>query len=277
MLSRRGRTRFDIAVIGDLDGLPTSACANLYRVAQEAITNAAKHARAGTFELRLEANEADIVLTVEDDGEATGTELAPKAGMGLLGMQERVVSLGGTLHVRAATCGRRPACRAAFPTGGQNHEHGRGHEPHARDRWQMTMPSCARAIARCCRNRIALQVVAEADNGADAYRIYKASQARPRHHGPVDAGHRRGRGHPADPAMGQVRAHPRLHDAPERRLCGPGDQGGRPRLCHQEQPARGAAARDRRGDGRTHRAQPRYRPRARHQIASPTNPRRSTR
>jgi signal transduction histidine kinase len=101
----KGRTRFDIAVIGDLDGLPTSACASLYRVAQEAITNAAKHARARHVQLRLEANGADIVLTVEDDGEAAGSNLAPKTGMGLLGMQERVVSLGGTLQFERQAAG----------------------------------------------------------------------------------------------------------------------------------------------------------------------------
>ncbi len=94
----KGRTRFDIAVIGQVDDLPPSVGANLYRVAQEAITNAAKHARASRVQLRLEAQEAEIVLTVEDDGEATGGGLAPKTGMGLLGMQERVVSLGGTLR-----------------------------------------------------------------------------------------------------------------------------------------------------------------------------------
>jgi signal transduction histidine kinase len=52
-------------------------------------------------QLRLEVGDADIVLSVEDDGEQTGGRLAPKAGaksgLGLLGMQERVVSLGGTL------------------------------------------------------------------------------------------------------------------------------------------------------------------------------------
>jgi signal transduction histidine kinase len=55
-------------------------------------------------QLRLEAGHAEIVLTVEDDGEATNGSPAPKAGMGLLGMQERVVSLGGTLRFE-----RRPA------------------------------------------------------------------------------------------------------------------------------------------------------------------------
>jgi signal transduction histidine kinase len=94
----KGRTRFEIAINGKIDDLPPSVCANLYRIAQEAITNAAKHAHARCVQLRLEAGQAGIVLIVEDDGEATAGSLAPKAGMGLLGMQERVVSLGGTLR-----------------------------------------------------------------------------------------------------------------------------------------------------------------------------------
>jgi signal transduction histidine kinase len=56
-------------------------------------------------QLRLEAGDADVVLTVEDDGEADGADAAPKAGMGLLGMQERVVSLGGTLQFQRCEAG----------------------------------------------------------------------------------------------------------------------------------------------------------------------------
>ena len=101
----KGRTRFDIAVLGQVDDLPQSVCANLYRIAQEAITNAAKHARARHVRLRIEAGPADIILSVEDDGEATDGNLAPKAGMGLLGMQERVASLGGTLRFEPRAAG----------------------------------------------------------------------------------------------------------------------------------------------------------------------------
>ena len=101
----KGRTRFDIAVIGKVDELPPGVCANLYRVAQEAITNAAKHAHARRVQLRIEATEADIVLIVEDDGEAAPPGPAAKAGMGLLGMQERVVSLGGTLRFERPASG----------------------------------------------------------------------------------------------------------------------------------------------------------------------------
>ena len=94
----KDRTRFEIAITGPVDDLPPGVRANLYRIAQEAITNAAKHAQARRVGLRLEVGCAEIVLSVEDDGEVTDDSLAPKAGMGLLGMQERVVSLGGTLR-----------------------------------------------------------------------------------------------------------------------------------------------------------------------------------
>jgi signal transduction histidine kinase len=101
----KGRTRFDIAIVGKVDDLPPSVCASLYRIAQEAITNAAKHAQAGRVQLRLEAGPTDIVLSVEDDGKVAGDHLAPKAGMGLLGMQERVASLGGTLRLERPAAG----------------------------------------------------------------------------------------------------------------------------------------------------------------------------
>jgi len=100
----RGRTRFEIAASGRVDDLPPAACASLYRIAQEAITNAAKHAQAKCVQLRLDAGQHEIVLSVADDGAATD-DLAPKVGMGLLGMQERVVSLGGTLRFERQVAG----------------------------------------------------------------------------------------------------------------------------------------------------------------------------
>ena len=74
------------------------------------------------MQLRLEAATAETVLTVEDDGEAQGSDKggdpAPKASMGLLGMQERVASLGGTLRFeRPATGGARLV--ATIPNAGQ--------------------------------------------------------------------------------------------------------------------------------------------------------------
>lgn len=95
-----GRTRFSISIDGSFDGLPLEFAASLYRIAQEAITNAAKHASASRVTLSLAHDEgvgaAGVVLTVEDDG-CGGADAATRSGLGLLGMRERVGSLGGTL------------------------------------------------------------------------------------------------------------------------------------------------------------------------------------
>ncbi|MEJ0096271.1 MAG: histidine kinase [Methylocella sp.] len=106
--SRGGRTRFSIELSGKFDKLPPDFAASLYRVAQEAITNAAKHAQASRVALRLRMQEAAapdqracIELEVDDDGKA-GADLTVKSGMGLLGMRERIAALGGRLSIEAS-------------------------------------------------------------------------------------------------------------------------------------------------------------------------------
>lgn len=103
-----GHTRFAIALSGDFDALPPDFSASLYRIAQEAITNAAKHAQASQVTLRLCMQEAvgagartQIELTVGDDGKADA-DLAAGSGMGLLGMRERIMALGGQLSMENA-------------------------------------------------------------------------------------------------------------------------------------------------------------------------------
>lgn len=99
----QGRTRFDIEVSGAFDALPSPFSASLYRIAQEAITNAAKHAGATRVGLRLAMREQgprEIALTVEDDGKAADADFAAKSGMGILGMRERIAALGGKLNFR---------------------------------------------------------------------------------------------------------------------------------------------------------------------------------
>ncbi|CCE08099.1 putative two-component sensor histidine kinase [Bradyrhizobium sp. STM 3843] len=101
--SRRqsGRTRFEIRLAGAVDSLPETIGLNLYRIAQEALTNAARHADAAQVLLQLTVHDrrdapAAIELTVEDDGRAGDQAVRP--GMGLLGMRERVAGLGGQLN-----------------------------------------------------------------------------------------------------------------------------------------------------------------------------------
>ncbi|TDD35100.1 sensor histidine kinase [Nonomuraea terrae] len=94
-----GRSRVgpsvDVEIRGDLDDVPPSVGAAIYRIAQESVTNARRHARHATrIEVRVAADDASVRLHVSDDGDNTAT--VPSPGYGLLGMIERAGLLGGT-------------------------------------------------------------------------------------------------------------------------------------------------------------------------------------
>ncbi|WP_283138876.1 sensor histidine kinase [Rhizohabitans arisaemae] len=85
----------DVEVTGDLDGLPASVEAAIYRIAQESVTNARRHARNATrIEVRAEADVTAVRLRVSDDGEHVPR--TPSSGFGIVGMAERAGLLGGT-------------------------------------------------------------------------------------------------------------------------------------------------------------------------------------
>ncbi|WP_296712009.1 histidine kinase [Rhodoblastus sp.] len=99
---RGGATRFAFVATESLDELPPFLCANLYRVAQEAMTNAAKHAGARNVELRLawrqtEGGATALEMSVTDDGGADLDSLSAGPGLGLVGIRERVAALDGRL------------------------------------------------------------------------------------------------------------------------------------------------------------------------------------
>ncbi|WP_249667485.1 sensor histidine kinase [Cellulomonas fengjieae] len=90
-----GSPRVEVELTGDLDDLRPAVGAALYRLAQEAVTNAVRHARHASRVGVLVAGADDCVrLTVVDDGDLHGRS---GAGYGLVGMSERVTLLGGTL------------------------------------------------------------------------------------------------------------------------------------------------------------------------------------
>jgi signal transduction histidine kinase len=105
----RGHPRFEIRLAGVLDGLPQAFGSGLYRIAQEALTNAAKHAAATRVTLILSRSEEPserVELVVENDGGTGEAEASRGSGMGLLGIRERVESLGGRMEfVPGATGG----------------------------------------------------------------------------------------------------------------------------------------------------------------------------
>ena len=74
----------------------------VYRVVQEAVTNAARHAAAGRIEVVLAATEETLTATVRDDGRGFDVRAAlqpARQPFGLLGMRERVAAVGGSVDV----------------------------------------------------------------------------------------------------------------------------------------------------------------------------------
>jgi signal transduction histidine kinase len=87
----------EVQVVGDVDGLPPSVGAAIYRLAQESVTNARRHARHATrIEVRVSADDNSVHLRVSDDGDTGSLRQPGSPGYGLIGMIERADLLGGT-------------------------------------------------------------------------------------------------------------------------------------------------------------------------------------
>jgi signal transduction histidine kinase len=86
------------------DRLSSETETTLYRIAQEALTNVAKHSRAANVDVILERRSDHVLLIVEDDGVGFDPASSGGAGQGfgLLGMQERAALVGATLEIESA-------------------------------------------------------------------------------------------------------------------------------------------------------------------------------
>lgn len=95
-----GRQTVDLTRIGAAPDLPAAAELVLYRVAQEGLTNARKHAGPrAQVQVRLRTEADRVELEVSDDGRGSATAGRLGTRMGLTGMRERIDSVGGTLEV----------------------------------------------------------------------------------------------------------------------------------------------------------------------------------
>jgi signal transduction histidine kinase len=107
----------DLRIDGEPVPLPAGVDLTAYRVVQEALTNALKHAGADSAKLTVSYEPNEVAISVEDDGEGLSPERLGNlgGGHGLAGMQERVALYGGLLQA-----GRRRgggfAVRARLPT-----------------------------------------------------------------------------------------------------------------------------------------------------------------
>jgi signal transduction histidine kinase len=93
LLESRSVPAVDVEISGDLEGLSPSVEAAVYRLAQESVTNARRHARhASRIEVRVTEDATSVRLRVHDDGEGSNPGIP---GYGLIGMKERADLLGG--------------------------------------------------------------------------------------------------------------------------------------------------------------------------------------
>jgi len=89
----------DLTVTGEPRPVATSIDLSLYRIVQEALTNALKHARATRAEVMVGYGAHDITVEVTDDGRGPPPSAARSQGAGTIGMRERVALFGGELQV----------------------------------------------------------------------------------------------------------------------------------------------------------------------------------
>ncbi len=88
--------------VGKSRPLPVQVETGLYRVAQEALTNAQKHANAQKIALHLITTPDHIQLIITDNGQGFDPEKLTRERFGLIGLNERVKLLGGQFHLQSS-------------------------------------------------------------------------------------------------------------------------------------------------------------------------------
>ena len=119
--SRLPLVAIEMSLMGDFETLDETRGLVLYRLVQEALTNIARHAKATAVQIRIAAGRAVdsgqcIEILIADNG--CGADLsAPRPGLGLVGMRERVCALGGSITL-ASELGAGFQVEASLPMAG---------------------------------------------------------------------------------------------------------------------------------------------------------------
>ncbi|MEV4188474.1 ATP-binding protein, partial [Streptosporangium canum] len=104
-----------VTISGTRRELPAEVNRAAYRIVQEALTNVSRHAGGAAAAVRIDYADEELVVQVDDDGKADPAA-PPVPGTGLLGMRERVASLGGRLRAEPRPAGGFTV-RAELPLG----------------------------------------------------------------------------------------------------------------------------------------------------------------
>jgi PAS domain S-box-containing protein len=124
--SERSRIHADLHSAGLDERLPTHIETTVYRVVQEALTNVHKHSKARNVSVIVEHRENGLQTIIEDNGEGFDAEALNGAAvrdrrLGLLGMQERIALVGGSLNIES-TPGFGTTLFVRIPASGSNQE-----------------------------------------------------------------------------------------------------------------------------------------------------------
>jgi two-component system NarL family sensor kinase len=115
--TQNGRVSVSFKLAGELPGLPEAVNTAFFRIAQEALTNIARHAAARRVKIRLRGTPHRATLIIADDGagfDIDGVAVHPKRGIGLRNMMERMDAVGGTLQITSSAGGT--VVRATVPS-----------------------------------------------------------------------------------------------------------------------------------------------------------------
>jgi signal transduction histidine kinase len=88
----------------------------MYRILQEALTNVARHAAAKRVAVDITRDDSALGLLVEDNGVGFDVKRIPEISLGLRGMRERAMLLGGSIQIESAQ-GKGTTVRARIPIG----------------------------------------------------------------------------------------------------------------------------------------------------------------
>ena len=117
---RRYQLQIDLAITGlSRRRLPPEVETALYRIAQESLTNVARHAQAQTASVFIECRETKVRAIIEDDGVGFAPDAARRGDghLGIHGIRERAELLGGTLTIESEP-GRGASLFVEIPLGG---------------------------------------------------------------------------------------------------------------------------------------------------------------
>jgi len=100
--SRHEGIRVWFSVEKEMGRVPAEIAICLYRIAQEALRNVAKHSGSRVAWVRITANRDEIELSIEDKGVGFKLHTTQTAGLGLVSMQERVQIVQGKINIKSA-------------------------------------------------------------------------------------------------------------------------------------------------------------------------------